>query len=257
MHPVLREVGRHHQHRELDHAGHTSDPLLHRGNGRPVEQHHRRFQREDRRELHQQRADEEIGEIGAPARSKDALLRQPRKQPLERNEDHRVDDQVQQEPIETQEGPAAELVFHRHSGSAEERGGERAHDADGAEHLVAAQREARDAKHEGRDQHEMKQAAHPGHRVERPCLRRSEEFREMKAEHRAETQQSERRRQDAAHPAGPKSSRLDRAQGEHRPSTSRGYKQRRHGPANSSRTQLQCDSPSLAHSCASYGVTSP
>ena len=170
------------------------------GRSGPVEQHHRRPQREDGRHLHENRADEEVGEVGAPARTEQMLLRKAREHPLERHEHRRVDDQVEQEPVEPQERARLQFAGDRHLRSAEQRRGHRRGDGDGAEHLVAAQREADDAEQEAADEDQVQQAPHQRQRVERAGLRRGEQPRKVEAQHRAQAEHAADRPEQAAHP---------------------------------------------------------
>ena len=55
------------------------------------------------------------------SRSEDALLGQAREQLLERHEHRAVGDQVQQEPVEPEERPVAQLAVERHARAAEQR----------------------------------------------------------------------------------------------------------------------------------------
>ena len=69
---------------------------------RPIEEDQRRLQREDRQHLDQQRVDEEVGQIDDPLAAEHGLARAQGEEPLERDEDRRVEQQVQDEEIERQ-----------------------------------------------------------------------------------------------------------------------------------------------------------
>ena len=108
-----------------------------------------------------------------------------------RNEHERVDDQVEQEPVEPEKRALRELVVDRHARPAEQRRDQRRRHADRAERLVATQRQADHAEHEGRDQHQMQQRANVRHRVQRPRFGRREELRKVKTEDGAQPDQPE------------------------------------------------------------------
>ena len=78
--PVLGEVGEDEDRGELDRRGQRRDLGRHRGRARPVEQHHRRLQGQQRDHLDEQRADEEVREVGPPVAAEDRLLRPQREE---------------------------------------------------------------------------------------------------------------------------------------------------------------------------------
>jgi hypothetical protein len=93
--------------------------------------------------------------VRPPPAAEHPLLGQSGKEALERNEDHRIENEVQQEPVEAEERTGARFTFDRHSRSAEQRGRQAGDDADRAERFVAAERQAERAEYEGRNQHEV------------------------------------------------------------------------------------------------------
>ena len=89
-------------------------------------------------------------------RRKTALLAQPRNHSLERDEDQRQDEQVQQEPVEPHGGGAAEAPTLG-SRAAEQRAGGGEGDAGEAEDPAAAQDRAQHAQAEAQDEHDVDQ----------------------------------------------------------------------------------------------------
>ena len=182
---------------------------------RPAEQHHRRLHRQQRRDLDEERRDAEVREIGAPCGAKRRLLRALREEPLERDEDRRVHDHVQEKPVEAHVRCARACgcaLADRHLRAAQHRGDERRQNARHAERLVLAQRNADDAKHEGADEHQVQQRPNVRQRIDGAELGDGQERRIVEAGHRAEPEEAKRGRRDAAHPAGAEVLRLERAQ---------------------------------------------
>ena len=112
------------------------------GDARPVEEHHRRLQGEQREHLHEQGADAEVGEVGAPLAAEGRLVRAQREEALQGNEDRAVEDHVQQEPVDPEERAARDLPVHGHPRPAQQRGDQREPDARHPQRLAAAQAHA-------------------------------------------------------------------------------------------------------------------
>ena len=146
------------QQHELHHARQRRDRALHGRDPRPVEQHHRRPQRQERRHLHEQRADEEVREVGSPARAEERLLRETREQPLERHEHRRVNDQVEQEPVEPEEGSRLQFAGNRHRDPPSSAAASVAMTAMAPSILLRRSVRADDAKQEAADEDQVQQA---------------------------------------------------------------------------------------------------
>ena len=169
----------------------------------PTEQHHRRLHRQQRRDLHEERRDAEVREIGAPRGTKCRLFRALRKKPLERDENRRVHDHVQEEPVEAhvRGARACGLALpDRHLRAAQHRGDERRQNARHSERLVLPQRNADHAEHERADKHQVQQRPHVRQRIDGAELGNGQERRIVEAGHGPEPEESERGRRDTAHP---------------------------------------------------------
>ena len=78
-----------------------------------------------------------------------------REEPFERDEDGRVEHQIQEEPVQAEERSAAAHAIDRHFGAAEERRGQRERNARDTERLVLPERKADRAEQERADEHEV------------------------------------------------------------------------------------------------------
>ena len=133
----------------------TTDCCLHARIHGPLKEDHRWLHRDERSQLQEQRAQEEVGEIGAPGAAKCGLLGPMREEPFERDEDGRVEHQIQEEPVQAEERSAAAHAIDRHFGAAEERRGQRERNARDTERLVLPERKADRAEQERADEHEV------------------------------------------------------------------------------------------------------
>ena len=200
MHAVLHEVGRHH---ELDHL--QPDGLRRHGTRGPFQRRERRErrcrpERQESQQLHADVVDEEVGEVRAPAGPQHALRRPEGKHPLERYEDHREDQQVQQEPVEPEVYAAVEVSADLDSGPAEDDGDARQREPHEAERLALAQQEAQAGRQEGEADQQLDERTHERQRVPRAQVRRGQEVREVKHEHGACRCSAQENADDAADP---------------------------------------------------------
>ena len=154
---------------------------------------------EQRRHLDEERADEEVDEIGAPSVAEDGLLAAG-EETLERDEERRVGDEVQEEPVETQERPGAELAVEGDVRSAEQRGDEGEADAGEAHPLAPAQPDADDPQQERGHEHDVKQGPNVRQGIQAAQLGHREQRRVMEAEDAAEPDQAEDDRPGPADP---------------------------------------------------------
>ena len=138
--PVLGEVGDQHERRHLDEQRQRSHRRAHPSHARPVEENQRRPQREDRQDLDQQRVDEEVRQIDQPLAAEDGLIGPQREEPLERNEDGRVEQKIEDEEVEPEPGAAPHLAIDRDLRPAKEGRRQGEPDAGQGEHLVRAEK---------------------------------------------------------------------------------------------------------------------
>ena len=200
MHPVLGEVRDEHDLDELERQRLRCHRILEPRPRRPPEEECRRQHRQHDRDLHQEMAHREVHQIGRPALTKDRLLGQARDHALERHEDERQDEQVQEKPVEPHGGrPTERADLGGRSAQQGARGGER-HSGE-AEDLPAAEDDAQRAHAEADHEHHVDQEADQVQGIERSRRRRGQPAREQQAQDTAVAESPARDREHAADPA--------------------------------------------------------
>ena len=155
---------------------------------------------QQRRHLHQQVTDEEVQGVGGPARTKHGLVRTLREQPLQRDEDHREQQQVEQEPVEAQIDAAACTAFDRHVGAAEQQRRQRQADACHRQRLARPQQRGEQPEQKAGADDELDQRAHHRQRVARPQIDLRQQLGVVQARDRAQSERAEEDRRRAAEP---------------------------------------------------------
>ena len=199
--PVLGEVGDEHDLDDLEHQRLRRDRVLEPRPGGPPEEQRGRQHREHDRQLHHQVTHREVHQVGRPARPEDPLLGAARRDALERHEEQREDEQVQQEPVEPRRGRAVDRSLDLDAGASEQRAGGREGEAREAEDLAAPENDAQRAEAEADHQHRVDQEADQLHRIVCAGRGRREPVREQETEHAAVSERAARGRQDTADPA--------------------------------------------------------
>ena len=138
VHPVLGEVGHEHHQWHLRDDRKRPDGPAHPLHTSPREQDERRLQRQDGQHFNQQRVDEEVGQIDEPLAAKHRLFRAERKEPLERDEHGRIEQQIQHEEIHSQPRTTTIVAGNRNARATQQRRQEREADPGQRQRLVGA-----------------------------------------------------------------------------------------------------------------------
>ena len=201
MRRVLAEVGDDHHLDKLQRQRLRLDGLMQPGAAGRRRDHGCRHHRQQRRDLDQQVADEEMQRVGGPAGAEHFLGRPLRKQPLERDEDHGEQQQVQQEPVEAQVEPPPCRAVNRHVGPAEQQRRQRQPDAGDGEGLACPQQRRQQPEQETCADDKLDHGTHHGQRIARPQIDLGQQLRVVQAGDRAQAQGAEKDGGRAAEPA--------------------------------------------------------
>ncbi len=193
MDPVFGEVRHQDGQEELQQPGQASHRCLQTRVAQDAREASGGQQDQERRDPDGQMGGQEVHHVQEPLGPEDALLRIGRPQHLDRREDERHEQQVEQEPIQPDGWAIAQCLVDRDGGAAQQGRGQGEQHPGKAQDLLPAQERGHDAEDDRRHDDGLDQHPHEGHGVVRPQLGRAQHLREMQAHHRPEREQSEER----------------------------------------------------------------
>jgi hypothetical protein len=153
-------------------------------------------------------ADEEVRDVGNPASPEDALVLAEREQPLHRHEHRREHEQGENEPVEAEVVAALAHFPEGRMGASEQDGQERRRHPRDRQNSPPPQERAHEAQQEGQADHQLQNGADHGQRIVAAEVRRHQDPRIAKAEHREDRQDAEEDGKRPADPARPEMGRL-------------------------------------------------
>jgi hypothetical protein len=151
VHPVLGEIGNHQQEGHLQQQRQRGDCRAQCADSRPVKQDQGRLQGGNGQNFDQQRIQEEVGEIKNPMGTEDGLG-SAREEPFEGNEDRWVEEQIENEEIQSQPRGPGYLAGNGNLGAAEQRRDKSESDADEGQSLIGPQERAQAAEKKWSDE---------------------------------------------------------------------------------------------------------